>query len=156
MIMEAGDIFRTVTSQIFNILSKRRCSANTMSVLSLILTCSELGYTEIPLSAAHFDLKLVAGDTAVIQLRDTATAAPTAVQMCLHLFSINTGHLCVLFPFTPKRSLQELWFHLPLWLLFSLSCPLLFSFRDYSEVSTVHLALYIEMQKKGSSLSKEI
>lgn len=134
MITEEGDIFSMVTFHIFNTLLRRRCSANTMSVFPLLLTCSEWGYTGIPPSAAYFDLKLVAGDTAVIQLRDTATAALTAVQMCLHCFSINTGHLCALFPFTLKCSSQELWFHLPLWSFFlppgfCFLCPVLFYFH---------------------------
>ena len=111
MIVEVADISSMVTFQIFNVLLKGRRSANTMSVFSLLSTCSKLGYTEIPLAAAYFDLKLVAGDSTIIQLRDTATAALTAFQMFLHLVSINTRCLCALFPFTLKCSLQELLFH---------------------------------------------
>jgi len=98
MIVEVADIFSIVTFQIF--LLKGRCSANTMSVFSLLLTDSKESYTEIPLAAAYLDPKLVVGDAAVTQLWVTATAALTAFQMLLHLLSTNTRCICALFPST--------------------------------------------------------
>lgn len=152
MIVEVVDIFSMVTFQIFNILLKGRCSANTMSAFSLLLTRSKSGYAEIPLAAAYFNLKLVAGDTTVIQLRDTATASLTAFQMFLHLLSINSGCLCALFLFRLKCSLQKLWFHWPFWSCFfplglGFPRPALFYFylETISEAPTAHLALNIEM-----------
>lgn len=54
MIVAVGDIFSMETFQIFNILLKGGCSANTISVLCFLLICSELDNTEIPLAAANF------------------------------------------------------------------------------------------------------
>lgn len=53
------------------------------SVFSLLLTCSELVYTEIPLAAAYVHLKLVASSSLGT---DTVTVALPALQVFLHLF----------------------------------------------------------------------
>lgn len=63
MIVKVGDIFSTVTFQIFNIVLKGRCSANTISVFFLLLICSELGYTGIPLAATPPYLKMMASSS---------------------------------------------------------------------------------------------